>query len=339
MKNLENVLIIRTDRIGDVILTIPMIPFIKKHRKNGHVSVLVRQYTSELFIGNSDIDQVIISDEAGSGFLSLLKKIRESKFDTAFVVSPNFKICLLLFLARIPVRVGTGYRWYSFLLTKKVYEHRKYAENHEVEYNINFLKSLGINTQDDREFKIPILEKDKQKVQKIFKKNLLSEADKIVVIHPGSGNSALNLPEEQYIELANLIAQDKNVKIILTGGKGEENLVENINNNISGFSLPLVNVLNLREMAYLIKHALLFISNSTGPIHIAAAMGATVVGFYAPILACSEKRWGPYTNKKFIFKPDVPECKKCSKKKCAHFNCMEKISIPDVYQKIRKILT
>jgi ADP-heptose:LPS heptosyltransferase len=135
-----------------------------------------------------------------------------------------------------------------------------------------------------------------------------------------------------------LITEDKSFKIILTGGKGEETLVEHINNNINGFSISLVNCLNLRELACLIKTAKLFISNSTGPIHIAAAVGTFVVGFYAPITACSERRWGPYTNNKIIFTPEVPECKKCTLKKCKHYNCMEKISIPEVYRKISYIL-
>ncbi len=87
----------------------------------------------------------------------------------------------------------------------------------------------------------------------------------------------------------------------------------------------------------MIKLASVFVSNSTGPIHIAGAVGTPVVGFYPPIKVMSPRRWGPYTENKAIFVPNVPfECEKCVGKRCKFFDCMDMINIDDVLRAIKE---
>ena len=102
MNEPKNILIVRTDRIGDVILTIPMAKVLKENFPGCRVSLLVRSYTAPLLKANKYIDEVLVLDESEKGFINKnLKIVKPHQFDTCFVVSPSFKIALLMFLAGI----------------------------------------------------------------------------------------------------------------------------------------------------------------------------------------------------------------------------------------------
>jgi len=142
----KNILIVRTDRIGDLVLTLPLAGLIKKQFPNSKVSFLVRDYTKNIVNNHPFIDEVLVFKEVNgnSSLFSNINLIKQKNFDSCIVVYPRFKISLIVFLSRVKNRIGTGFRWYSFLFNQKVYEHRKNAERHELEYNINLLEKLGI---------------------------------------------------------------------------------------------------------------------------------------------------------------------------------------------------
>jgi ADP-heptose:LPS heptosyltransferase len=81
-----------------------------------------------------------------------------------------------------------------------------------------------------------------------------------------------------------------------------------------------------------------FISNSTGPIHIAAALGNFIIGFYPKILACSQERWGPYTKNKAVFLPEI-DCKDCTREQCEQLDCMNSINYEGVIREVEKELS
>ena len=123
IKQPENILIVRTDRIGDLILTLPLAGLIKQKYPNAKVSFLVQDYTKNIVAVHPHIDEVIVLKQ-NDGKISLsenLSIIKSKKFDTCIVVRPIFLPSLLVFLSAIKNRIGTGYRWYSFLFNKKVY--------------------------------------------------------------------------------------------------------------------------------------------------------------------------------------------------------------------------
>jgi len=340
MINPQNILIVRTDRIGDVVLSIPMAEIVKRKYPHCKITYLVRDYTSVLLEGNSFIDEVIIADEQNGDilFTKNLIKIKEKTFDTCIVLNPTFKIALMLFFARIKNRIGTGYRWYSVLFNQKVFEHRKYGDKHELEYNINLLYKLGIHTSEIPEeihFHLEIDENSSEKIISILSEKGCNPGNKIAIIHPGSGGSSVDLPKEKLIELTKMLASLEKVSIIITGSKSEFELCKDF--EVSDSVINLSGQLNLSLLKSLINNAKVFISNSTGPLHIAAALGVHVIGFFPKILACSQKRWGPYTEKKSIFIPSI-DCGNCTRKQCEKLNCMNSIDIGKVFDETKSVL-
>ncbi len=331
-REFSNILISRTDKIGDVILTLPVVNALRDFYPNSRITFLVSGYASEIIQGHRAIDEIMIYEPSESVF-SLAKKIKQKKFDLAVVVFPVFKIALALWLARVPVRVGTGYRLFSFLFNRKVFEHRKYAEKHEVEYNLNLIKSIGVEVREVK-FDIFIPESAFERVKQLLAEHGLSEGNYIIV-HPGSKGSARDLKPSKFREIVKGLTMG-GVKIILTGSKSEKELVRYVGDGIENV-FDFSGLLNLEELSALIKGAMVFISNSTGPIHIASALGTPVVGFYPPIRVMSPRRWGPYTNNKIIFIPNVPfECKKCIGKRCKFYDCMDLINPDEVVNAIKE---
>ena len=106
--------------------------------------------------------------------------------------------------------------------------------------------------------------------------------------------------------------------------------------NLETGILNLAGMLSLSEIIALIDKCSIFISNSTGPIHIAAALGKYTIGFYPRIAACSERRWGPYTDKKVIFSPGI-KCSDCTREQCSRLDCMNSIEVNDIFYETEKI--
>jgi lipopolysaccharide heptosyltransferase II len=335
----KNILIVRTDRIGDVVLSLPIANIIKKYFPDCKVTFLVKNYTKSLVENHPYINNVILLKEEGKKVLlkESVKEITRFKFDSAIIVSPNFVTALIIFLSRIKIRIGTGYRWYSFLFNRKVFEHRKYAEKHELEFNLDLLSIFGIQENikpDSVKFDLKPSVKSKEFVEKVLSSNSVSKNKPIIIVHPGSGGSAIDLPLYKFKELVKLLYEKLNASIIITGQESEKGICEELklNENIKNFAGKF----NLSEMVALINKSSIFISNSTGPIHIAAALGKYTIGFYPKILSCSPKRWGPYTNKKSIFIPEI-NCSNCTREQCERLDCMSSINISSVFNQVDKI--
>jgi heptosyltransferase-2 len=340
MSSLKKILIVRTDRIGDVVLSLPLAQLIKQKYPDSKVSYFLRKYTSSLLDGNPFIDEVIIAEEANGqiNFVPNLEKIKSKSFDACIVVNPTLKIALMMFLAGIKKRIGTGYRWYSVLFNEKVFEHRKYGEKHEIEYNLNLLKKIEINVNgipDKIDFHLSVDEESDGRINEILTSNGFKKENRLVIIHPGSGGSSVDLPTEKLIDLTRRINELNNVKVVITGSQNELELCRKF--EIGSSIINLAGSLDVSLLKALIKKTDLFISNSTGPIHIAAAFGVYVIGFYPKIPACSEKRWGPYTEKKTIFSPTI-ECNNCTREQCEKLNCMNSIDIGRVFDETRSVL-
>ncbi len=319
----DKILVIRTDRIGDVVLTLPVAEVLKKEG-NSKIWFMGRGYTSPLIKASVFVDGFIDRDELDTGSLiAAVKKLKEFRFDRVFVVSPDFRMALICRLANIKTRTGTGYRWYSFLFNNKIYEHRKTAERNELEYNLRMIPWDGEYSYSPETLKgIPR-----------FKRFTPDKTKLVTIIHPGSGGSAADLPVKRFREITELLAGDGRFELYITGSGSELGKCLEVKGE-SGATV-LAGELTLVELAGLIKESDLFISNSTGPLHIAAAAGCFTVGFYPKVTSCSAERWGPFTKRKLIFKPET-DCTNCNLKQCARLDCMNSISGEKVVAAIKE---
>lgn len=335
----KNILIVRTDRIGDVVLSLPVVSVIKEYYPDCKVNFLIREYTKSITDANPLIDKSIIIKEENGKFriFENVRMLKKYDFDVVIILYPTFILTLIMFLAGIKKRIGTGYRLYSFLFTDKIYEHRKDAKKHELEYNFSLLSSIGIDFRpgiNNVKFNLNLSDSSLNKIDMLLEANNIHPEDRFVIIHPGSGGSAVDLPVDKFKEIIKKLS-DSDIYIILTGNKNEKKMCDEltINEKVKNFS----GLLTLEELLALISKSLLLVANSTGPIHIAAALGKQTFGFYPKIKSCSAQRWGPYTDKRFIYEPEL-DCRDCNRKQCEKLNCMNFININNVIIDIKNFL-
>jgi heptosyltransferase-3 len=335
--SIKKILLIRTDRIGDVVLSLPMLPLLKKEFPNASITVMVRSYTKELVEKHSDVSEVMLWDETNS-LLEYVTVLKEKHFDIAILPYPRFNLALIAFLAGIDVRVGTGYRWYSFLFNKKVYEHRKNAKRHEVEYNLNLLTAIGIEAKGTPQFEFLVSDEVKRKVDGILQSDGIDSSIRFVVLHAGSGGSARDWKIGKFAELGDILQTTEGIRVVLTGGKNELPLIDSLETMMKTKPINYAGTFSLQELGALFQRASVFVANSTGPLHIASMVGTPVVAFYPPIIQCSPARWGPYTAKKKVFTADNKQCELCKGGDCLSNVCMDQITVEQVVLGIRELM-
>jgi heptosyltransferase-3 len=338
----ENFLVVRTDRIGDLILSTPVFQAIKAKFPESHLSVVVSSYAADVLKNNPLVDDVIIDDHERKGgglgdFADLVRRIRKGKFDVAILLRPTFRLAWVLYLAGIRYRIGTGYRFYQMLLNRKIYEHRKVNLRHEAEYNLDLLRPLGIESQ-----RIPprvyLTAQERQFACHTLGQLGITPDDTVVLIHPGSGDSSLNLPATKFAQVADRLTEELDAKIIFTGAARERELVDRISSSMRHKALDLTGRTDLRQLAAILEKSDAVISNSTGPMHLAVAVGTPTVAIFCPIFSADPIRWGPYGEGHEVILPPVPVCFGCKPKSCPHYDCMEKISVEQIVSKVRLLL-
>lgn len=296
----SRILVSRTDRMGDVLLATPVLTAIKKKFPNCFLVMLVNTYTKEIIEGNPNVDEIIIY-EPKETVSSLTEKLKSCKFDTAVILYPRWYIALACYLAGIKNRIGVGYRWYSFLLNKRVYIHRSKVEKHELEYNFDLLELLDIKMQREMPF-IVYGEKEKQFAKKILENNKIKLSDKIIAMHPDSGKSAENWSTQNYAKLADAL-QNKGFKLVVSGTKSDKTIADEMISQMNAKPPILLGETSIKQLAALLEYCKLFISSSTGPMHLAATVGTPTLSFFPNARVRSPKRWGPWGNKHIVLQP------------------------------------
>ena len=307
---IEKVLIARTDRIGDVVLTLPLLAEAKKLFKNAAVSMLVSINMRKLLNKYEDADNIFFVEDMPR-FNNKLAFFKQEKFDTVINAYPRRGISVAAYSAGVKYRVGTAYRWYSFLYNVQIHEHRKDCLKHESEYNLNLLCPFTDEITDEKRFNFKYNGSEETALLLKAQDYGLGKDDKYLIIHPGSGGSAKDWPAKNFAELIIRIMDNfPAYKIALTGTVNERNLINEIRRELARPAPQLIQLtgeLNLKELLILIDRSKLFISNSTGPIHIAGALNKNIIGLYPSVKPMDPTRWKPLSTNAVILTGDIKD--------------------------------
>ena len=329
-QKLHRILLLRTDRIGDVVLTTPVVSILRNYFPGLQMTFMANSYTKPLLACHRHINYIICYDPKGKhkgllGHFKLAKEIKKANFDAAIFFYPRPWLALAVRIAGISLRIGYGYRWYSFLFNRRIFAHRKKGRKHELIHNLSLLKPLIGDAATDIRFEFNIPDKVLQKRDDIFTTNGIRE-NNYIILHPGNGGSAPNLSIAQYQFITRQLLKKTEMQIIFTGNSRESSFVSEI---IAPFKpqrlFNLAGNLSLQMLMAVIADARLFIATSTGPLHIANAFGIPIIGFYCPSKPCAPDRWGPFFQQDWVLMPDVIPCDHCDPGRCPNGNCLEKI--------------
>ena len=293
----KRIIVARTDRIGDVVLSLPVFASLRKCFPNCRLTALVSGYTSQVATSCRSVDDVILYDREES-IHDTQKKLRDADPDAVLMLYPRFRLAAAAFLAEIPIRVGTAFRWYSFLFNMKVYEHRKDSTRSEADYNLDLAEAIGCK---ERVLDIG-LEIDPQ-ADKVAKSYLWGkEITRFVIVHPGSGGSAAEWSVRKVRELVEMLSLRRGIQVVVTGTATESAICTEVSEGIPNV-FNTAGKFSLSEFVALIAQSELFVANSTGPLHLAAAVHVPVIGLYPNNKPMTPVRWAPITDKKKILTP------------------------------------
>ncbi|MFA6418848.1 MAG: glycosyltransferase family 9 protein [Candidatus Margulisiibacteriota bacterium] len=280
-KEIHNILVIRPDAIGDLVLTLPAIQAVKKKFPLAKITVLARPYTAPLLIGQPAVDAVIYDYELG-----------KYKFDLSINYFNEFKDTFAAFKARIPYRLGDSSRvltgWMNNL---RVFRHWEDPTRHEVEFNFDLLHRLGITDQPEKA-KITIAPPSLAKAKQLLAEHGWQPNRPLAGIHLGSATSQ-PWSTSGFAAVIDWLAEKTDHQPILLGGPAEKDRATEVLSMIKAPVINLAGEMALPELIALISLLNFYLGMDTGPTHIAAAFDVPQVMLLLNPNA-KPARWGPW---------------------------------------------
>jgi heptosyltransferase-2 len=365
----RRILVRGTNWLGDAVMTTPALLRLREKFPGTHIGLLCPEKLRELWLNHPVVDETI-SFAAGEGVFSIGKKLRSGKFDLALVLPNSPRSALEVFLAGIPQRIGYARPWRNFFLTQAIapradavkmrkrseseirqlisenskfkIQNSKYSQTaHQIHEYLHLAAALGANPEPLAPQLTVTTEEIETAKEKFGLENLKHTGGTRVPrfgLNPGAEyGPAKRWPVEKFIAAAKEIQRQTNCGWILFGGKNDTAITNQITSQLPTSRSQLLNLAgktSLRELMALLKLCRVLLTNDTGPMHVAAALGTPVV---VPFGSTSPELTGPGlpgNTRNRLLKSDAP-CSPCFLRECPiDFRCMNDISVERVVKAV-----
>jgi ADP-heptose:LPS heptosyltransferase len=361
------ILVSRPDRLGDVVLSTPVLEALKRRFPHAELTVLVQAPIVPVVEGLDSVDRVFLYEPAGRhagvrGFMRLLRELRSWEFRVAVCLQSDRRIAWAVRLARIRHRVGPYSKPHSWLTYNRgLRQRRSQVESHEADYNLQLLRRLGARVA-SRELptRVALRPAAVEWAKSWLGQQGFSEGVPSVLVHPGMGGSALNWPETHYVELAAALLRE-GTQVLITAGPTEGEILERFRAGLAaaarassegsgGVAREKARGMlafyggreagSLDKLVALISRCDVVVAPSTGPLHLAVALDRRVVSFFPPIRVQSALRWGPYVadeTRASVLVPDnyCGEDFRCRGNLCHYYPCMRSLTVAQALEQVR----
>ena len=329
---MEKILLIRLSSLGDIVLTTPAIRAIRAHFPNAYIAMLVAKQSADVLRQNPHLDEIIqfnrlARDKDTGEMLRILRILRQRKFALTFDFQRKFRTELLMYLSGASERVGKGR-----LCTIRVPEQ---GNKHATEHYFDLLNAVGIQAE-NLQLEIFLSKTERVDACYAFEEAGVSEMQLKVGIFPGAGWKLREWMPERFATIGDRLVKHFNAQVIIFGGDKEIELVNTVSNMMSEQSIPFAGNLQIRQLAACIEKCNLFITNDTGPMHIASAVGTPTVALFGP---GDHIRFQPIAENNTVIRHDVP-CSPCKQftEKCKNNICMKQITVDEVWETICQMI-
>ena len=312
----QKVLVIRNDKLGDFVLSFPALRLLKQSIPDLELHVLVPAYTRPIAEMNPDIDTVVQDAEANQGWRGiqqLISRFRQERYSAVITLFSTTRIGMACWLSQIPVRIAPATKLAQIFYNHRVIQRRSRSEKPEHAYNSDlaqyYLRLVQINTGVETHAPyLQISEQSSAELRKAFyTQHAIPPEDKLIFMHPGSGGSAVNLSIRQYAQLANSIAYPSPTTLVISCAPAEETTARKLAELLTIPHVVYVSAEGLKRFVEHINLANLFISGSTGPLHVAGALNRPTAGFYPNRRSATPLRWQTLSDedRRLAFSPPI----------------------------------
>ncbi len=336
----KNILITKPSSLGDIVLALPALRALRMSFPEAKISWLIRPEFAQLIENHPHLDEIITFDRkllarawfhpsAFGALMSLIRKLRRSKFDIVFDFQGLFRTASLAWLSGCKTRFGkaTAREFATIFYTHKIIH---YIENiHVVDYYMKIIQTAGASDF-GVEFVFPQNPGAEDSVGKLLTSYGIQ--DNYAVLISGSVHQDKCWPPERFAQLADMISSQYGLSIVATGSVSEAKIVEKVKENSNVTIVSLAGQTSLSQLVALLKRAKLVVSNDTGPGHIAAALGVPLVMMFGranPIML------EPYRRKDCVMAIE-PDGRGIKTNNLDPKYDIKRITVEQVYQKVRQ---
>jgi heptosyltransferase-2 len=342
LKNTPQKIIVRIPNwLGDVVMATPVLQDLKNHWRNAKITVMAQSNVANLLKEDPHVDE-IFSFKKPNAWLhrihspDIINPLQHGKYDLGILLTNSFSSAWWFYRGQVPVRIGFADNMRSCLLTKAL----PYPKNKEIQHQVitykEILTPLGIPLSTTAPT-LYISPNEKQASQQLLANYGVDHEKNIIIgINPGAayGSAKCWLPD-RFKDLTCRLIENPNVKVVFFGDSAGLSLVNDICADMPNSVINLAGKTSLRELIALIQQCHVFLTNDSGPMHIAAALKTPLVALFG---STSDVKTGPYEFGTVIHKH--VECSPCYRRVCPiDFRCMKKIEVDEVFNAIQNLIT
>lgn len=342
--NWDNLLIVQTSFLGDTVLTLPLIAEVRRRFPVRRLSLLCQPISRELLQDHPAIDEIIVDDKKREdrGIGGLRRKaqlLAAKKFTLALTPHKSLRSALLLYLAGVPCRIGFAQSRGWFLFHRRV---QRDPARHDVERNLSLLEAFGIAARECRRaIELPISPAVQTEVDRKFRALGIADNQLIIGVNPGSVWPTKRWSRPGFSQLTRLLKEKFACQVVLFGGAEDAPVVREVLAGCGTAAVSLVGEISMRELPAAIRRCRVFVTNDSGPMHIAVAERvATVAIFCATTPALG---FFPYTKHAIVVEKKL-SCRPCTShggRRCPLGTeaCIQLIEAADVFHAVEKLLS
>jgi heptosyltransferase II len=337
---IKRLLIRGTNWIGDAVMTLPAISAIRETWPQAQISVLAKPWVAEVYWLSKDIDRVVIFEQPGRhaglrGKMRLAKELKENSFDCAILLQNAIEAAIIAKLAGIPLRAGYNSDGRGWLLTHSVRRTAQIRRVHQIFYYLEMVQALGCRPA-KRDVYLHKGDDYDDLAEKLFSRFGIAGNKPLVGIAPGAAyGPAKRWFPDRFAAVADWAIKEYDAQALIFGSAGDAPSAAEVKKNSRHLLLDISGKTNLKEAIALIASCDLFLSNDSGLMHIAGALGIPTVAIFG---STNPAATSPIGKNSVVVHHDVP-CGPCLKPECpTDFRCMKLITVDEVREVARKLM-
>ena len=326
----KRILIRSVNWIGDAVMTTPAIGIIRENFPLAEITILANPLVSPVFAHHPWVDRVMTFDEnvahkGLTGRLRLAAELRKHSFDLAIILPNSLNAALVPWLAGIPLRLGKKGDGRSLLLTHGFPRSLQPAAVHQSQNYLAMMEHFGISGGNKPQLLVTSDDEDNAIASRLAE-NGIKAGDFVLGINPGATyGSAKRWYPDRFASVACKLAAAWGAKVVITGGPSETAIAADIERDLAGNCLNMAGRTSVRELMALVKRCNFFITNDSGPMHLAAAFGVPLVAIFG---STDHSTTYPLSDNAIVVRESV-DCAPCMKRECPTDHICMKAVMPE----------
>lgn len=322
---IKRILFLRHDRIGDMVLSTAALKALRRSYPGAKVTVLASERNYEILKHNPNIDEVLTY----KGVIRFIREIRPRQYDLVIdaFVTHELRQAFMAYLSGGKYRVGFDRAGREIFFNVK--GPATSTSKKMVDHVLDLVEAVGAKRM-DCEPEVFLTDEEQEWASETLAHKGIDRDELVVAIHPGAYYPSQRWPAERFGELARRILEHHDAKVILLGGRGEDDLLKRVK-AVAGKGVQVFSNRGLRELMALLSRCDLLVCNNSGPLHIASALKIPTVSMVGPTVT---PLWLPCGERDVVLDKGL-SCSPCNRAVCKTHECMEAITVDEVFEVVR----